>query len=35
VRAALSHKCPDGNFEQVVREAFELVLERDRNLVAA
>jgi hypothetical protein len=31
VRAALSHKCPDGNFEQVVREAFKLVLERDRR----
>jgi hypothetical protein len=31
VRAALSHKCPDGNFEQVVREAFRLVLERDRK----
>jgi hypothetical protein len=31
VRAALSHKCPDGNFEQVVREAFKLVLERDRK----
>jgi hypothetical protein len=31
VRAALSHKCPDGNFEQVVREAFKLVLDRDRK----
>jgi hypothetical protein len=31
VRAALSHQCPDGNFEQVVREAFKLVLERDRK----
>jgi hypothetical protein len=31
VRAALSHKCPDGNFEQVVREGFKLVLERDRK----
>jgi hypothetical protein len=31
VRAALSHKCPDGSFEQVVREAFKLVLERDRK----
>jgi hypothetical protein len=31
VRAALSHKCPDGNFEQVVREAFKLILERDRK----
>jgi hypothetical protein len=31
VRVALSHKCPDGNFEQVVREAFKLVLERDRK----
>src|ERR1700682_2684866 len=31
VRAALSHKCPGGNFEQVVREAFKLVLERDRK----
>jgi 5-methylcytosine-specific restriction endonuclease McrA len=31
VRAALSHKCPDGDFEQVVREAFKLVLERDRK----
>src|SRR5216684_3833465 len=31
VRAALSHKCPDGGFEQVVREAFKLVLERDRK----
>jgi hypothetical protein len=31
VRAALSHKFPDGNFEQVVREAFKLVLERDRK----
>jgi hypothetical protein len=28
VRAALSHQCPDGDFEQVVREAFKLVLER-------
>jgi hypothetical protein len=31
VRAALSHKCPNGDFEQVVREAFKLVLERDRK----
>jgi hypothetical protein len=31
VRAALSHTCPDGNFEEVVREAFKLVLERDRK----
>jgi hypothetical protein len=31
VRAALSHKFPDGDFEQVVREAFKLVLERDRK----
>jgi 5-methylcytosine-specific restriction endonuclease McrA len=31
VRAALSHKCPDGDFEQVVREAFKLVLDRDRK----
>jgi hypothetical protein len=31
VRIALSHQCPDGNFEQVVREAFKLVLERDRK----
>jgi hypothetical protein len=31
VRAALSHKCPGGDFEQVVREAFKLVLERDRK----
>ena len=31
VRAALSHKCPDGDFESVVREAFKLVLERDRK----
>jgi hypothetical protein len=31
VRAALSHQCPDGSFEQVVREAFKLVLERDRK----
>jgi hypothetical protein len=31
VRAALSHECPDGDFEQVVREAFKLVLERDRK----
>src|ERR1700694_4633382 len=31
VRAALSHKCPEGEFEQVVREAFKLVLERDRK----
>jgi hypothetical protein len=31
VRAALSHEFPDGNFEQVVREAFKLVLERDRK----
>jgi hypothetical protein len=31
VRVALSHKCPDGNFERVVREAFKLVLERDRK----
>src|SRR5437016_5236216 len=31
VRAALSHKCPEGNFEDVVREAFKLVLERDRK----
>src|SRR6202521_1596325 len=31
VRVALSHQCPDGNFEQVVREAFKLVLERDRK----
>ncbi|HXN55130.1 MAG TPA: hypothetical protein VN874_02590, partial [Myxococcales bacterium] len=26
VRVALSHKYPDGNFEQVVREAFKLIL---------
>ncbi|GAC1336321.1 MAG: hypothetical protein NVSMB23_00830 [Myxococcales bacterium] len=31
VRAALSHQCPDGDFEQVVRAAFKLVLERDRK----
>jgi hypothetical protein len=31
VRVALSHQCPDGNFEAVVREAFKLVLERDRK----
>jgi hypothetical protein len=31
VRVALPHQCPDGNFEQVVREAFKLVLERDRK----
>src|SRR5260370_1607161 len=31
VRAPLSHKCPDGDFEQVVREAFKLVLEGDRK----
>jgi hypothetical protein len=31
VRVALSHQCPDGTFEQVVREAFKLVLERDRR----
>src|ERR1700674_4034793 len=31
VRVALSHQCPDGSFEQVVREAFKLVLERDRR----
>jgi 5-methylcytosine-specific restriction endonuclease McrA len=31
VRAALSHKYPDGDFEQIVREAFKLVLERDRK----
>jgi hypothetical protein len=31
VRVALSHQYPDGNFEQVVREAFKLVLERDRK----
>jgi hypothetical protein len=31
VRVALSHKCPDGDFEQVVREAFKLVLEQDRK----
>jgi hypothetical protein len=31
VRAVLSHKFPDGDFEQVVREAFKLVLERDRK----
>jgi 5-methylcytosine-specific restriction endonuclease McrA len=31
VRVALSHQCPDGNFEKVVREAFKLVLERDRK----
>ena len=31
VRAALSHKCPNGDFESVVREAFRLVLERDRK----
>jgi hypothetical protein len=31
VRAALSHKCPSGDFEAVVREAFKLVLERDRK----
>jgi hypothetical protein len=31
VRIALSHQCPDGSFEAVVREAFKLVLERDRK----
>ncbi len=31
VRAALSHQCPDGDFESLVREAFKLVLERDRK----
>ena len=31
VRAALSHQCPEGDFESVVREAFKLVLERDRK----
>jgi hypothetical protein len=31
VRAALSHQCPDGDFEQVVRESFKLILERDRR----
>jgi len=31
VRAALSHKFPNGDFESVVREAFKLVLERDRK----
>jgi hypothetical protein len=31
VRAALSHRCPDGNFEQVVREVFKLVLQRERK----
>ena len=31
VRAALSHQCPNGDFESVVREAFKLVLERDRK----
>src|ERR1700686_4305600 len=31
VRVALSHQCPDGTFEEVVREAFKLVLERDRK----
>src|SRR6202521_3130406 len=31
VRVALSPQCPDGSFEQVVREAFKLVLERDRK----
>jgi 5-methylcytosine-specific restriction endonuclease McrA len=31
VRVALSHQCPDGNFEKVVRETFKLVLERDRK----
>jgi hypothetical protein len=31
VRAALSHKCPSGDFESVVREAFKLVLDRDRK----
>jgi hypothetical protein len=31
VRAVLSHKYSDGNFDQVVREAFKLVLERDRK----
>src|ERR1700674_716516 len=31
VRVALSHQFPDGNFDQVVREAFKLVLERDRK----
>src|ERR1700687_4859432 len=31
VRAALSHEYPDGNFEEVVREAFKLVLARDRK----
>jgi len=29
VRAALSHQFPDGGFDQVVREVFKLVLERD------
>jgi hypothetical protein len=31
VRAALSHQFPEGDFEQVVREGFKLVLERDRK----
>src|SRR5438552_4084619 len=31
VRTALSHQCPNGDFESVVREAFKLVLERDRK----
>jgi len=31
VRAALSHQFPDGGFDQVVREVFKLVLERDRK----
>jgi len=29
VRAALSHQFPDRGFDQVVREVFKLVLERD------
>ena len=31
VRATLSHQFPDGGFDQVVREVFKLVLERDRK----
>jgi hypothetical protein len=30
-RAALSHRFADGDFEQVVREGFKLLLERDRK----
>ena len=31
MRAALSHQFPDRGFDQVVREVFKLVLERDRK----